>query len=119
MRMAGTYAMHVFGKPERSINCDCERANEPTLLQAVFLQNDPLVRMRLADSGWIAEVSDLDLSDRSGVIEEVWLRTVGRPPTDEEVTRAGEHLENATSLAEGTRELLWAMLNTKEFLLNH
>ena len=41
MRMAGTHAMKVFGKPDRSINCDCERVNEPTLLQAIFMQNDP------------------------------------------------------------------------------
>ena len=49
MRMAGTHAMKVFGKPDRAINCDCERVNEPTLLQSIFLQNDPLVRMRLAE----------------------------------------------------------------------
>ncbi|MEL6898898.1 MAG: DUF1553 domain-containing protein, partial [Planctomycetota bacterium] len=58
MRMAGTHAMRVFGKPDRSVNCDCERVNEPTLLQAIFLQNDPLVRMRITDSGWIYEIED-------------------------------------------------------------
>ena len=36
MRMAGTHAMKVFGKPDRATNCDCERVNEPTLLQSIF-----------------------------------------------------------------------------------
>jgi hypothetical protein len=41
MRLAGTYGMQVFGKPDRSANCDCERNNQPTLLQSIFQQNSP------------------------------------------------------------------------------
>ena len=123
MRMAGTYAMNVFGKPDRSINCDCERSAEPTLLQSIFLQNDPLIRMRLAESGWVREIADKEKidseTDRSRLIREAWLRTVGRPPTAAEVARADEHLESTDSLAEGITDLLWALINTKEFVLNH
>ena len=123
MRMAGTHAMRVFGKPERSLNCDCERVNEPTLLQAIFTQNDPLVRMRIADSDWIFEIHDAEGNDappdKINLVRQVWLRTVGRYPRDAEVTRAMAHLASADSLADGIAELLWAMINTKEFLLNH
>ena len=123
MRMAGTHAMNVFGKPDRSTNCDCERVNEPTLLQAIFTQNDPLVRLRIADSGWIVEIEDAlaegQVPDRSGLIRQVWLRTVGRYPTDAEHRRADAHLDSVNSLPEGIGDLLWAMMNTKEFLLNH
>ena len=58
MRLAGTYAMQVFGKPDRVVNCDCERDNKPTLLQSVFLQNDPLMEQRLEQSGWLAEIGE-------------------------------------------------------------
>lgn len=123
MRMAGTHAMKVFGKPERAINCDCERVNEPTLLQAVFLQNDPLVRMRLAESGWIAEIAAAENQtaaiDRTALIDEAWLRTVNRPPSADEVARAKQHLQTTDSVADGMIDLLWALFNTKEFLLNH
>ncbi|MCP4169140.1 MAG: DUF1553 domain-containing protein [Fuerstiella sp.] len=62
MRMAGTHAMNVFGKPNCSLNCcDCERVNAPTLHQAIFTRNDPLVRMRLADSGWIIQIEQTGL----------------------------------------------------------
>ncbi len=92
MRMAGTHAMKVFGKPDRSMNCDCERVNEPTLLQAIFIQNDPLVRMRLADSGWIIDIEEAeevgDSLDRNELVQQVWLRTVSRPPTNEEISIA-------------------------------
>ena len=123
MRMAGTHAMKVFGKPDRSINCDCERVNEPTLLQAIFTQNDPLVRMRVADSGWIIEIEDAEAEGKTldfpSLVDQVWLRTVGRHPSDEERQRALAHLKESDSTSEGIADLTWAMLNTKEFLLNH
>ncbi len=123
MRMAGTHAMNVFGKPDRAINCDCERANEPTLLQAIFTQNDPLVRMRIADSGWIIKIEDVaaasDQLDKTDLINQVWLRTVGRNPCAEEQQRAMKHLASVNSVTEGITDLIWVMFNTKEFLLNH
>ena len=119
MRMAGTHAMKVFGKPDRAINCDCERVNQPTLLQSIFLQNDPLVRMRLEYSGWISELSESDSNDVSEVINKAWLRTVNRLPRAEEISRAKKHLASVPSLEEGVTDLLWALINTKEFILNH
>jgi hypothetical protein len=123
MRMAGTHAMQVFGKPARSMNCDCERVNEPTLLQAIFTHNDPLVRMRIADSGWVIELEDAAAAgrqlDEAALVSQVWLRTVGRYPDPEESGRALQHLASADSTAAGIADLLWAMINTKEFLLNH
>lgn len=123
MRMAGTYAMHVFGKPERAVTCDCERVNEPTLLQAVFMQNDPLILMQLEESGWLkqldsggTQVSDDDLKQW---INNAWLRAVSRPATEAERTRSLQHVRLQSSPAEGIRDVLWALLNTKEFLLNH
>ena len=119
MRMAGTHAMKVFGKPARAISCDCERVNEPTLLQSIFLQNDPLVRMRLASSGWISEVEESETNDEANLVREAWLRSVNRQPTPTEVDRAKEHLASVKSTKEGMADLLWALMNTKEFILNH
>ena len=123
MRMAGTHAMKVFGKPDRSINCDCERVNEPTLLQAIFSQNDPLVRLRIGDSGWIIEIEDAEADgttpDPASLIDQLWLRTVARYPNTDEKNRAREQLASSQTTAEGIADLMWALLNTKEFLLNH
>ena len=123
MRMAGTHAMKVFGKPDRSVNCDCERVNEPTLLQSIFTQNDPLVRLRIDDSDWIIEIEDAEAEGetlkKNDLIQQVWLRTVNRPPTNAEQLRAEKHFGSVSTVAEGVRDLMWALVNTKEFLLNH
>ena len=118
MRMAGTHAMKVFGKPDRATNCDCERVNEPTLLQSIFLQNDPLVRMRLSGSGWIDELIERKAEDKKKMIQEAWLRAFNRYPAISEEARAMKHLEQAKSIKEGMEDLLWALMNTKEFILN-
>ena len=105
------------------MNCDCERVNEPTLLQAIFTQNDPLVRMRIADSQWVIDIEDHEADgrelDQNVLVDEVWLWTVSRPPSVEVRKRAEQHLSSVGSLSEGVSDLLWALLNTKEFLLNH
>ena len=122
MRLAGTYAMQVFGKPDRAVNCDCERNNQPNLLQSIFLQNDPLIDQRLADSGWLSEISNRTQvppseAETEQLVKAAWLRTLSRPPTNKEMSRALEHLRQADSVTDGLRDLLWALFNTKEFIL--
>ncbi|MDG2380856.1 MAG: PSD1 and planctomycete cytochrome C domain-containing protein [Pirellulaceae bacterium] len=123
MRMAGTHAMKVFGKPDRSLNCDCERVNAPNLLQSIFLQNDPLVRMRIADSEWIIQIEDDEQKqisiEKNDFVEQAWLRTVNRPPSPAEFDRSLRHIDSVMTVSEGISDLMWALINTKEFLLNH
>ncbi len=121
MRLAGTYAMQIFGKPERAVNCDCERNNHPTLLQSVFLQNDPIIEQRLENSGWLSEIAAAETAGEApplqDLIEEAWLRALCRMPNQKEIDRSVTHLDESESLASGLEDLLWALLNTKEFLL--
>ncbi|MGE3313655.1 MAG: DUF1549 domain-containing protein [Planctomycetaceae bacterium] len=61
-RMAGTpagYAMTVFGRSMRESNCDCDRSDEPTLLQTVYLRNDRDVFTSIDNGakGWIGQVT--------------------------------------------------------------
>ncbi|KAA5537970.1 DUF1553 domain-containing protein [Roseiconus nitratireducens] len=121
MRLAGTYAMRVFGKPERAVNCDCERNNHPTLLQAVFLQNDPIIEQRLENSGWVQEMKDQEaegnLQSHRKLVSEAWLRALGRPANRSEIEQSVQFVQQAESVAAGMQDLLWSLLNTKEFLL--
>ena len=53
------------------------------------------------------------------LINEVFLRTVSRPATAEEILKAREDIAAAKDPVNGVRDLLWAMLNTREFIVNH
>ncbi len=114
------YAVTLFGKPTRLINCDCERSSEPTLLQTVYLRNDQEVHKQLSiKNGWMLQVAKSKESDTGKLIREAYLRTLSRLPTSAEAAIAAEHFEKAGSAAAGLRDLMWVLLNTKEFILNH
>ncbi len=53
------YALTVFGRSVRETNCDCDRSNEPSLLQTVFLLNDASVQNWLSDpeQSWVATIA--------------------------------------------------------------
>ena len=53
------------------------------------------------------------------LIAQAYLRTVSRQPTSDEVARARQYIAESRNTAEGVRDLLWALLNSNEFLVNH
>ncbi len=111
------YAVNVFGKPVRATNCDCERSSEPTLLQTVYLQNDPEV-LKLLDrpDSWLKQVAKAKSTDKDELIRQAWLRTLNRLPDEHEMGVSRKALEGG--VAGGLRDLMWALVNTKEFLVN-
>ena len=133
---ADSYALTIFGKPARQTNCDCERVTDPTLLQTIYTRNDPSLLARIDNkrgTAWVesslgvvgsgkqaaAGAPQLDPQNLEKVIRETYLRTVSRPPTVAEVDRAKADVLASSSPVEGARELLWTLLNTREFLVNH
>jgi hypothetical protein len=124
----GDYASTVFGRSPRDTNCDCSASIEPNLLQAIYMQNDQEVLAAIdRKGGWLDE-SRARLSkaprgevavDTSALIIEAFLRTVGRPPTAAEAERSASHLDQVGDPVEGLHDLLWALLNTREFITNH
>jgi hypothetical protein len=124
----GDYASTVFGRSPRDTNCDCSTSNEPNLLQAIYMHNDKdLLAAIDRKGGWLDEIrSRLANQTRSEaaaemgpMINEMFLRTVGRPPTAAEADRSASHLARVGDSREGLQELLWALLNTREFITNH
>jgi hypothetical protein len=53
------------------------------------------------------------------LVEQAYLRTLSRLPSDDETQDALAYMSSAETKTEGLRDLLWALLNTKEFVVNH
>ena len=53
------------------------------------------------------------------LITETFLRTVSRYPSNKEMESARADLEKSDNVVAGIQELLLALLNTKEFMVNH
>ena len=115
----GGYPMQVFGRPAREKTCDCERSNEPSVAQALYLVNDEEILAKLNDpNGRLPQL--LDVTDDNGqVIENLYLAALSRFPTDEELRIQSEHVDQAPSRADGMRDVLWSLLNVREFVFIH
>lgn len=82
------YFLDVFGRPPRQITCDCERAQEPNMAQALHLINGAGVNAKIAsDNGTVARLLKSDKTDPQ-IIEEMYLLALSRPPTSAELKAA-------------------------------
>lgn len=115
------YAFQIFGRPSRNpdVQCDCERDTKPTIVQTLFLANHPAVQQKIAaPQGRVAQIVKEITADEHR-IEEVYLWTLSRLPTAEEMDACMSYLKEAPSPERGLQDVLWGLLNTREFLLNH
>lgn len=115
------YAFSIFGRPMRSpeAQCDCERDSKPTIVQTLFLANNLAVQQKIAaPQGRIASIIKAIPTDEKR-IEEVFLWTLSRLPEAEELQSCLRHMKDSASPERGLQEVLWGLLNTKEFLLQH
>jgi hypothetical protein len=208
------YALTVFGRSTRESNCDCDRTEEPSLLQTIFVRNDSQLLALIDDSdGWLKEVasanqltfarksqpdaeesrrdqkaalkeryqsqisrlkermaaaekagnedqlkslkkqlsklkdqarkagaetddaepvadastgSSANISDSpasklnvAAIIDEAYLRTLSRFPTAHEMQTAQTFIAESADPVDGIRSVLWALMNTREFIVNH
>jgi len=115
------FMLNQFGRPQRSsaVQCDCERDSEPSVLQVLSLANHPRVLEKIgASEGRITEILQ-GRQEPGGQIEEVFLATVSRPPEESEMAACLDYLQSAESPAAGLRGVMWSLLNTREFVLQH
>ena len=66
-----------------------------------------------------SEAPKLAQADIARIVDEAYLRTVNRHPTKDEVAIASGFIKTSSDTVTGIRDLLWTLLNTKEFIVNH
>jgi hypothetical protein len=201
-RTGASYALTIFGRSIRESNCDCDRSQEPSLLQTIFLRNDGQVLSMLdSKDGWLSQVAKENgisfqsksptqddranaarlgksrqaalarvksaeallakarkskdenkiaratsalekvqkqfkkfespaatdsvessagkIVDIRKAIDDAYLRTLSRKPTESEAETAQEFVAESKDQLDGLRGVMWALLNTKEFIVNH
>jgi hypothetical protein len=107
----------IFGRPPRTSTCDCERAMEPALPRTLFLMTEPYVLNKIT-SGRLKQL----LADKKAdehVVEELFLATLTRFPKEAEKRQSLEHVQSKPDRQAGFVDIVWALINTREFILNH
>jgi hypothetical protein len=109
--------LRVFGKPERLLTCECERNSSTTLGQALQMINGDAIRRKLdAKNNRIGRLLAAGKSNRE-IVEEFTLAALCRMPSDAEMRGAEAYLASAKDRRKAVEDLVWAILNSKEFLL--
>jgi hypothetical protein len=123
--------LRVFGRPEGESVCECERVQSSSLAQSLHLINAPDIKAKLASPTGRAERLAKDDRPAEARIRELYLSAFAREPRPAELQAALEYLaeprltpdgkpvDTVQAARENFQDLIWALINTKEFLFNH
>ena len=117
----GPYFLKVFGQPQGETACECERSDEANLAQSLHLLNSSEVQNKISHAtgraATLAGKKDVSNEDR---IRELYRWVYSRDPDAEELKLALSHIAKHEKDAKiAYEDILWALINTKEFLFNH
>ena len=123
--------LKVFGRPDNASVCECERTQSSSLAQSLHLMNAGDVKAKLGKAAGRADQLAKSESEPQKKIEELYLAAFSRLPRSDEmavaleflneplVDAAGNPLDPKKAATEKMQDLIWALINTKEFLFNH
>jgi len=118
------YFLQTFGRNPRRIVCECERSDEPTMVQVLHLSNGSTLNEKLHAPGSrvhrLRALRQQGMSD-SGLIDEVYLVCLSRYPTAAERERLLALLPppGRSDEQEVLEDLFWGVMSSREFLFNH
>ncbi len=118
-----TYFLTTFGRATRGTACACEVKMEPNLSQALHLLNGDTVQEKITSGGVVKRMLDEKRSAEQ-IVEELYLRTLTRMPTEKERTALLEILQDPAAqdpaaIQRNLEDGFWAILNSREFVFNH
>lgn len=117
------YFLQTFGRNQRRITCDCERSDQPTVVQVLHLSNGVTINDKLSKPECIIGKWVESRLSHAEIIDQAYIRTLSRIPTVEERDRVLKELTEAESNGAPFREvledLLWTLMSSTEFLFAH
>jgi len=112
--------LEMFGRPARDTGLESERNNQPTDAQRLHLLNSSHVQNKIERSTRLNGLIKAAKGNRQTLANMIYLNILSRYPTKTELAAAQRYLQSmGKNLRQGTNDLAWALINTKEFLYRH
>jgi hypothetical protein len=113
-----SYFLDVFGRPQRISACECERVSEANLAQVLHLLNSQEIQGKLARAGGRADQLAKDPRPDAAKVAELFVWAFARQPTQAQMDIALANIErNAKNRQLAYENIIWALINTKEFIM--
>lgn len=110
--------LSAFGQSHREFLADIDPKLEPNLVQTLMMINSPYVENKIRNGKTVAAALKETTSDED-LVKYLYLRTLNRLPTTNELSRAVNILKTGTVRKDNAQDLLWALLTAREFYFNH
>jgi hypothetical protein len=114
--------LKTFGRNQRRITCECERSDEPSIVQVLNINNGDTLNPKLAVKGsnvdkWMDEYT----LDPRGLIRHAFLSSLSREPTAAETEGLEKEIISASKDERRivVEDLLWSLMSSREFLFVH
>jgi hypothetical protein len=115
----GNYFLDVFDRPPRSSACECARSSGANLSQVLHLAFSADMERKIREgNGRIAKLVEKKTTPEQAVVD-LYLAAFARTPSANERKIAIDHLRREPDLRRGLEDLLWVLVNTREFMFNH
>ena len=117
------YFLKTFGRHQRRITCDCERSDQPTVVQVLHLNNGDTINDKLKSDKCVISAWESEERIAEEAIEDAYLSALSRFPSAEERSRILKLINEADAQSVSRREtfedLLWSLMTSPEFLFTH
>ncbi|MBC8116029.1 MAG: DUF1553 domain-containing protein, partial [Candidatus Saccharimonas sp.] len=109
--------LDAFGRQDPNQDPPCERTLDTTIVQSLHLMNSNTLAKKVASDG--SRADELAKSDKTPgqIVEEIYLALYARRPNADELqTGTSLFAEPNTNRRQATEDLMWALINTPEFV---
>ena len=115
-----SYFLKTFGRNPREITCECERSDEPSMVQVLHLSNGQTLNPKLADEESLVARMIKAGEDDATIIQTLFVSALARQPTDSELKNLLQVLaEYGDDRPTGLQDVAWSVLTSTEFTFNH
>jgi hypothetical protein len=111
--------LKAFGQPARELACECERESDSNLGQALQLINGPTINEKIRNANnRLGKLLTAKKPDGE-ILNELYFAALARAPLPGEVNAALGHVNKGADKRKAWEDVLWALMNTREFLFRH
>lgn len=111
--------LDTFGRCPRQAGCSTIATPTLSLRQALLLVGGTAIDDRITQfNGYLSGLLEFEPT-AAEIVENLYLRTLCRKPSEEETGHWSALLNEADSVREASEDLFWALLNSREFAFNH
>jgi hypothetical protein len=115
----GSYFLDVFDRPPRSSPCECARGNGASLPSVLHLANSQEIEDKIAHgNGRVAKLVK-EKKPVGEAVDELVLAAYSRYPTAAERKKYLAYVAGQASEQRALEDIVWALVNSREFLFNH